>query len=264
MMLKSIKEAQYKLPETKQVMPSFVSHEAIQAARRSAKRKRAAKACTSCKEKKAKCSGFSPCTRCINPADCVFPSNRNQLHHKTGAVDDMSKAPNQQTMDATALHSFEQRSSPLGQFASTASTVSLVPRQIGTPWTSGSSRGSHSHLQDPTQSSVPIQPLLKCTSDSVQNVAPDQAAFTQSIWQPQRVGGLSGISHPPSTYTLHCGRSRTSDIPQQQATGGSQSETGREAGISDTTLGMCENTNHGSSIGGWTCPPRAWLEGGDP
>ena len=54
------------------------------------------------------------------------------------------------------------------------------------------------------------------------------------------------------------------NIPQQQATGGSQSGTGREAGISHATLGMCENKNYGSSIGGWTCPPRAWLEGGDP
>ena len=141
---------------------------------------------------------------------------------------------------------------------------SLVPVQAGTPWTSESDRAPHSQLQDPTQSNVPVQPLLKCTSDSFQNVAPAQAAFTQSIWQPQRVGSIPGIAHPQSTYTLHCGRSRMNNIPQQQATGGSQSGTGREAGISHATLGMCENKNYGSSIGGWTCPPRAWLEGGDP
>ena len=244
-------------------MPSFVSHDALQAARRSAKRKRAAKACTSCKEKKAKCSGFSPCTRCINPADCVFLSNRKQLHHSTGAADDISKARNPHTMDASASHSLGQWCRPFWQFPSTASTVSLVPGQAGTPWTSEFNRASHSHLQDPTQSSVPVKPVLKCSSNSFLNVAPAQAAFTQSIWQPQRVGSIPGIAHPQSTYTLHCGRSRMNDIPQQQATERSQDETGREAGISDTTLGMCKNTYHGSSICEWTCPPRAWLEGGD-
>ena len=241
-------------------MPSFVSHDALQAARRSAKRKRAAKACTSCKEKKAKCSGFSPCTRCINPADCVFLSNRKQLHHSIRAADDISKAPNQQTMDATDLHSLGQWYRPLGQFARTASTISLVPGQAGTPWTSEANRALHSQLQDPTQPSVPVKPFSKCSSDSFQNVASAQAAVTQ----PQRVGGISGIAHSQSTYTLHYGRTRMNDIPQQQATGRSKDETGREAGISDATLGMCKNTNHGSSIGGWTCPPRAWLEGGYP
>ena len=245
-------------------MPSFVSHEALQAARRSAKRKRAAKACSSCKEKKAKCSGFSPCTRCINPAECVFLSNRKQLNHKTGAADDSSKASHSQTIDPVALHSFGPWYRPLGQLPGTASTVSLVPGQTGTLWTSGSNRAPNSHLQDPTQSSVPVKPLLECSSDSFHNVAPAQAAFTQSIWQPQRVGSIPGIAHPQSTYTLHCGRSGMSDIPQQQARGRLQSETGREAGISDATLDMCKNTNHGSIIGGWTCPPRAWLEGGDP
>ena len=244
-------------------MPSLVSHEAVQAARRSAKRKRAARACTSCKEKKAKCSGFSPCTRCINPWDCVFLTNRKQLNHKTSAAHDISKAPHPQTMDATASYLLDQWYKPLGQFSRTfkgTMDIVSVPGQAGTSWTSVANSASHLHLQDPTQSA---KPLFKYSSDSFQNVAPAQAAFTQSTWQPQRAGGISGIAHPQSTYTLHYGRTRMNDIPQQQATGGSQSETGTEAGISDATLGMCKKTNHGSSIGGWTCPPRAWLEGGD-
>ena len=213
-------------------MPSFVSHEALQAARRSAKRKRAAKACSSCKEKKAKCSGFSPCTRCINPADCVFLSNRKQIHHSIRAADDISKAPHPQTTDTFVLHSLGQWYRPFGQFPSTACAVSLVPGQAGTPWTSESNRASQSHCQSPTHSSEPVKPFLKRSGDSFQNVAP---AIARSTLQPQHVG------------ILHCGR-----------------ETSSEAGISDATLGMCRNTNHGSSIGGWTCPPRAWLEGGYP
>ena len=59
-------------------MPNFVSTDLLQAARRSAKRKRAASACISCKEKKTKCSGFSPCTRCTNAAECVFETSRNK------------------------------------------------------------------------------------------------------------------------------------------------------------------------------------------
>ena len=60
-------------------MQAFVTTELLQSARRSAKRKRAARACLSCKEKRAKCSGFSPCTRCVNPAECTFQT-RTALH----------------------------------------------------------------------------------------------------------------------------------------------------------------------------------------
>ena len=91
-------------------MPSLVSHEAVQAARRSAKRKRAAKACTSCKEKKAKCSGFSPCTRYINPGD-------KQFHHSTSAAGSIAKAQRPQSVQAPALHSFGLWYRPLGQFS---------------------------------------------------------------------------------------------------------------------------------------------------
>ena len=61
-------------------MQAFVTNELLQSARRSAKRKRAARACLSCKEKRAKCSGYSPCPRCLNAADCIFQTN-TEPHH---------------------------------------------------------------------------------------------------------------------------------------------------------------------------------------
>ena len=61
-------------------MHAFVTNELLQSARRSAKRKRAARACLSCKEKRAKCSGYSPCPRCVNAADCIFQTN-TEPHH---------------------------------------------------------------------------------------------------------------------------------------------------------------------------------------
>ena len=58
----------------------FLSTKLLQDARRSAKRKRAAVACFSCKEKKAKCSGYRPCSRCADSAACIFPT-QNKLRH---------------------------------------------------------------------------------------------------------------------------------------------------------------------------------------
>ena len=52
----------------------FLSTKLLQDARRSAKRKRAAVACFSCKERKAKCSGYRPCSRCADSAACIFPT----------------------------------------------------------------------------------------------------------------------------------------------------------------------------------------------
>ena len=54
--------------------PQGMSTKLLQDARRSAKRKRAAVACFSCKEKKAKCSGYRPCSRCADSAACIFPT----------------------------------------------------------------------------------------------------------------------------------------------------------------------------------------------
>ena len=53
---------------------SFLSTKLLQDARRSAKRKRASVACFSCKEKKAKCSGYRPCSRCADSVACTFPT----------------------------------------------------------------------------------------------------------------------------------------------------------------------------------------------
>ena len=58
----------------------FLSTKLLQDARRSAKRKRAAVACFSCKERKAKCSGYRPCSRCADSAACIFPT-QNKLRH---------------------------------------------------------------------------------------------------------------------------------------------------------------------------------------
>ena len=57
-----------------------MSTKLLQDARRSAKRKRAAVACFSCKEKKAKCSGYRPCSRCADSAACIFPT-QNKFRH---------------------------------------------------------------------------------------------------------------------------------------------------------------------------------------
>ena len=42
----------------------MISTKLLQKVRRSAKRKRAAEACGTCKQDKVKCSGYFPCTRC--------------------------------------------------------------------------------------------------------------------------------------------------------------------------------------------------------
>ena len=93
-------------------MHSFVTNEFLQSARRSAKRKRAASACSSCKEKKSKCSGFSPCARCVNnaaAANCIF-QNKTKLHH----------------LDSISSSSLEDASAPVGNHFK-ASTFDVQP-----------------------------------------------------------------------------------------------------------------------------------------
>jgi hypothetical protein len=77
---------------------SEVSSKMLNKARRSALRTRAASACRTCKDKKLKCSGFRPCTRCAKypgRQECVFDSTvkRDPSNINCPALDEQKTLP---------------------------------------------------------------------------------------------------------------------------------------------------------------------------
>ena len=61
--------------------------DAIQRARKSAMRTRAAQACTACKSDKARCVDYRPCARCVGTNNLCIDSVRLRVSRVTQCVD---------------------------------------------------------------------------------------------------------------------------------------------------------------------------------
>ena len=275
---------------------SSVSQEELQAARRSAKRKRAAKACTRCKVKKVKCSGFCPCTRCINPAECIFPTSRSdELNARPKDVKpvDIVEGPTEQCLESfqgPISHMSNQfRQDPLRPASSPPLTSTTTIKHSTTFWVNeieGNDAGTDSVWSGPNSNvasmsasdatrqseyrSTPntsLQPYSRprsYPSNPIDPMLEAQTVTTQPSCQPQFVSVASVMEAARADSS--CAASSVGAPPAigrfwNKTSGGSAAF--KAPGVGGEAPGEGGGDHAGCGGGGWICPPRAWLQGAE-
>ena len=257
-------------------MSSEVTTAALQKVRRMAQRTRAVNACTNCKKMRSKCTGYFPCPRCKKLSrDCLPNVERIQAIPATARVDADLFTQSKSAIEDSAF------AGPAGhlsiRYSGTAKNQPVFPR-----------------CQDTTsQQSGVLQSASMVHSRSFQGFG--------VLFHQDHVAAMSGSHRPGATApprrtpldpfcadAIHRrpgndNRDPTGPapwiLPHPSGLGSSQSSFlwteggprahGPRGGLRPRdfcevdTADPVDVAAAALPAGGWLCPPRAWLEGGD-